>query len=73
MWSESLRAEGAETLASYTHGLLAGSPAPTSDRFGAGQGWYPSKKVRAGRQPFRPRRQRRGGTPTRPDRPNGWA
>ncbi|WP_328841416.1 beta-galactosidase [Streptomyces europaeiscabiei] len=39
-WSESLRTEGAETLATYTHGMLAGSPALTRHRFGTGQGWY---------------------------------
>ena len=44
-WSESLRAEGAEALASYTHGLLAGGPALTRHRFGAGQGWYLSARL----------------------------
>jgi len=39
-WSESLRTEGAETLAAYTHGMLTGSPALTRHRFGTGQGWY---------------------------------
>jgi beta-galactosidase len=39
-WSESVRAEGAETLASYSDGMLAGAPALTRHRFGAGQGWY---------------------------------
>ena len=42
IWSESVRAEGAETLADYTHGMLAGSPALTRHRFGTGQGWYVS-------------------------------
>ncbi|MGI5373354.1 beta-galactosidase [Streptomyces sp. CA-251387] len=40
VWSESLRTEGAETLAVYTHGMLTGSPALTRHRFGTGQGWY---------------------------------
>ncbi|SEM52124.1 beta-galactosidase [Streptacidiphilus jiangxiensis] len=44
-WSESLRAEGAETIASYTHGLLAGTPALTRHSFGAGQGWYLSARL----------------------------
>ncbi|RAG80905.1 beta-galactosidase [Streptacidiphilus pinicola] len=44
-WSESLRVEGAEALASYTHGLLAGSPALTRHRFGAGHGWYVSARL----------------------------
>lgn len=39
-WSESLRTEGAETLAAYTHGMLTGMPALTRHRFGTGQGWY---------------------------------
>ncbi|MEH0421513.1 beta-galactosidase [Streptomyces sp. B21-083] len=41
-WSESLRTEGAETLATYTQGMLDGSPAVTRHRFGTGQGWYVS-------------------------------
>ncbi|MFE1881234.1 beta-galactosidase [Streptomyces diastatochromogenes] len=40
VWSESLRTEGAETLAAYTHGMLTDSPALTRHRFGTGQGWY---------------------------------
>ncbi|MEU5889050.1 beta-galactosidase [Streptomyces sp. NPDC047461] len=44
-WSESLRTEGAETLAAYTHGMLAGSPALTRHRFGTGQGWYLSTQL----------------------------
>ncbi|MFI5593765.1 beta-galactosidase [Amycolatopsis sp. NPDC051758] len=39
-WSESVRAEGAETLAAYTGGMLEDSPALTRHRFGAGRGWY---------------------------------
>jgi beta-galactosidase len=39
-WSESVRAEGAETLAAYTGGMLADAPALTRHRFGAGTGWY---------------------------------
>lgn len=45
VWSESLRTEGAETLAAYTHGMLAGSPALTRHRFGTGQGWYLSTRL----------------------------
>ena len=44
-WSESLRTEGAETLAAYTHGMLAGAPALTRHRFGTGQGWYLSTRL----------------------------
>lgn len=44
-WSESVRLEGAETLAAYTHGMLAGSPALTCHRFGTGQGWYLSTRL----------------------------
>jgi beta-galactosidase len=39
-WSESVRAEGAETLAAYTGGMLGDAPALTRHRFGAGAGWY---------------------------------
>jgi beta-galactosidase len=44
-WSEDLRAEGAETLAAYTHGMLAGSPALTRHDFGTGHGWYLSTRL----------------------------
>lgn len=40
VWSESLRLEGADTIATYTHGMLAGSPALTRHAFGTGRGWY---------------------------------
>jgi beta-galactosidase len=40
VWSESLRLEGAEAVAAYTHGMLAGSPALTRHAFGTGRGWY---------------------------------
>ncbi|MEU7297619.1 beta-galactosidase [Streptomyces exfoliatus] len=45
VWSESLRTEGAETLAAYTGGMLAGSPALTRRGFGAGSGWYLSTRL----------------------------
>ncbi|MCX4625256.1 beta-galactosidase trimerization domain-containing protein [Streptomyces sp. NBC_01443] len=45
VWSESLRTEGAETLATYTHGMLTGSPALTRHRSGTGQGWYLSTRL----------------------------
>jgi beta-galactosidase len=45
VWSESLRAEGAETLAAHTHGMLAGGPALTRHRFRTGQGWYVSTRL----------------------------
>ncbi|MFG2555882.1 beta-galactosidase [Streptomyces sp. NPDC048581] len=44
-WSESLRTEGAETLAAYTHGMLTGGPALTRHRFGTGHGWYLSTQL----------------------------
>ncbi|WP_316742142.1 beta-galactosidase [Streptomyces sp. MK7] len=45
VWSESLRAEGAETLAAYTEGMLTDSPALTRHRYGTGQGWYLSTRL----------------------------
>ncbi|GEC06070.1 beta-galactosidase [Streptomyces spinoverrucosus] len=45
VWSESLHCEGAQTLAAYTHGMLADSPALTRHRFGTGQGWYLSTRL----------------------------
>lgn len=45
VWSESLRTESAETLAAYSHGMLADSPALTRHRFSTGQGWYLSTRL----------------------------
>ncbi|MFF3607947.1 beta-galactosidase [Streptomyces sp. NPDC002463] len=45
VWSESLRTEGAETLTTYTHGMLTGGPALTRHRSGTGQGWYLSTRL----------------------------
>ncbi|WP_431930759.1 beta-galactosidase [Nonomuraea jabiensis] len=44
VWSESLRTEG-EAVVTYTHGMLAGKPAITRHRFGAGEGWYLSTRL----------------------------
>ena len=44
-WSEDLRSEGAEVRAAYTDGALAGKPALTRHRFGAGTGWYLSTRL----------------------------
>ncbi|WP_406163295.1 beta-galactosidase [Streptomyces sp. NBC_00882] len=44
-WSEALHTESAETLATYTHGMLAGSPAVTRNAFGTGHGWYLSTRL----------------------------
>ncbi|MFD3335919.1 beta-galactosidase [Streptomyces sp. NPDC058700] len=44
-WSESLRTEGAEAIAAYTGGMLAGGPALTRHGFGAGAGWYLSTRL----------------------------
>ncbi|MFG2652484.1 beta-galactosidase [Streptomyces sp. NPDC048436] len=45
VWSELLHTEGAETLATYTHGMLDAGPALTRHRFGGGQGWYLSTRL----------------------------
>ncbi|MCX5206294.1 beta-galactosidase [Streptomyces sp. NBC_00237] len=45
VWSEVVRTEGAQTLATYTHGMLAGGPALTRHRSGGGQGWYLSTRL----------------------------
>jgi beta-galactosidase len=45
VWSESVRVEGAETLAAYTQGMLADAPALTRQGFGDGQGWYLSTRL----------------------------
>jgi beta-galactosidase len=40
VWSELGRTEGAEQLAGYAEDPVAGSPAITRNRFGAGHAWY---------------------------------
>ncbi|MDQ0767725.1 beta-galactosidase [Pseudarthrobacter defluvii] len=40
LWAEALRLEGAEAKASFTKGHLAGTPAVTRNRHGAGNAWY---------------------------------
>ncbi|MGW4963404.1 beta-galactosidase [Nonomuraea sp. NPDC004186] len=45
VWSELLRTEGAETVLTYTHGMLTGQPALTRHRFGQGEGWYLSTRL----------------------------
>jgi beta-galactosidase len=47
VWSERLRAEGAEVLAVYSAGALAGLPAVTRHAFGAGTAWYLSTLLAA--------------------------
>jgi beta-galactosidase len=42
IWSERLRADGAQVLASYGDGPLAGLPAITRNAFGSGAAWYVS-------------------------------
>ncbi|MEU8890523.1 beta-galactosidase [Streptomyces sp. NPDC048442] len=44
-WSEFLHTEGAQALATYTHGMLTDSPALTRHRSGTGQGWYLSTRL----------------------------
>jgi beta-galactosidase len=44
-WAELLTAPGAEVLASYTHGALAGSPAITAAVHGAGRALYLSARL----------------------------
>lgn len=40
LWSEWVHLVGAEAIASFTDGALAGVPAVTRNRFGSGLGWY---------------------------------
>ena len=47
VWSEELRCGGAEVLASYAEGPLAGHPAVTRNSFGAGAAWYVSTHLAA--------------------------
>ncbi|XVS61559.1 beta-galactosidase [Actinosynnema sp. CA-299493] len=48
VWSECLRLDGAEAVAAYTGGMLAGRPALTRHAFGAGHGWYLSTVLDTG-------------------------
>lgn len=45
VWSELLATDGAQTVAAYTHGMLADMPALTRHTFGAGRGWYLSTRL----------------------------
>jgi beta-galactosidase len=45
VWSERLRAEGAEVVVSYRDGPLAGLPAVTRHPHGAGVAWYVSTRL----------------------------
>jgi beta-galactosidase len=40
LWTERLRTEGAQTLARYADGVLAGLPAITRHSYGTGTAWY---------------------------------
>jgi beta-galactosidase len=40
MWSEAVHVEGADVVATFATGDLAGQPAVTRNRFGAGVAWY---------------------------------
>ena len=40
MWSEWIEAEGADVLATFSEGALAGRPAVTRNEFGRGVAWY---------------------------------
>jgi beta-galactosidase len=45
VWSEEMRAEAAEVVASYAAGPLDGLPAVTRHRFGQGTAWYVSTRL----------------------------
>jgi beta-galactosidase len=47
LWTERLRAEGAEVLARYAEGTLTGLPAVTRHTYGAGTAWYQSTLLAA--------------------------
>ncbi len=86
LWSELLTADGAEVLARYADGPLAGGPALTRRAVGAGAAWYSSTRLdpagtrRSGRpglrrsrcrRPGAHRRRRRGGPTDRRPGPLG--
>jgi beta-galactosidase len=45
LWTESVRTRGAEVLSSYSTGDVAGMPAVTRNRLGAGTSWYMSTRL----------------------------
>jgi beta-galactosidase len=45
LWSEHIRTEGAETVAEFGDGELAGRPAVTRHDFGAGAAWYAGARL----------------------------
>jgi beta-galactosidase len=45
LWSELVRLDGAETVAAYASGVLAGQAAITCHRYGAGLAWYVSTQL----------------------------
>jgi beta-galactosidase len=45
IWSERLSADGAEVLATYASGPLAGHPAITRNTYGGGDAWYVSTRL----------------------------
>ncbi|WP_320068571.1 beta-galactosidase [Micromonospora sp. RTGN7] len=44
IWTETVRLAGAETILAYAGGVLAGQPAVTRHRYGAGTAWYVSTR-----------------------------
>jgi beta-galactosidase len=44
-WSEAVELAGASSVATYTGGVLAGRPAVTRHRYGAGVAWYVSTRL----------------------------
>jgi beta-galactosidase len=47
LWSEWIEVEGAEVLATFSHGALAGRPAVTRHAFGDGLAWYVATRLDA--------------------------
>jgi beta-galactosidase len=45
VWTEALQLAGAEAVASYADGVLAGTPALTRHRYGAGVAWYAATRL----------------------------
>jgi beta-galactosidase len=73
VWSEEVRLEGAEAVAHFTTGPLAGEPAVTRHRFGRGEAWYLATRPdpRTMRALFDRIRDSAGVTPVLPGLPEG--
>lgn len=73
IWSERLRPDGADVIATYAGGALAGEPAITRNSFGGGLAWYVSTRLErpAHEKLLKSAAAAAGAGPAMPDMPPG--